>query len=191
MSILISNEKSKNPFQGREGENNPPHGAHLSRGDSRPTPARSQQLSPDWWRSHTPEDVQRVRGLSAGCLGPEGLSPSLVPSTRVSQASKRSHRQPNPPGLWSRPPPNWAGVVISQCGMGPSHASSPRALDSETWAPGCHPESSGWKTQGTRHIPTCLGLSFGITESLGISSVLLPLKQTWQNHPLEKNLSPI
>lgn len=53
-------------------------------------------------------------------------APSLVLSMRVSQTSERSHRQPNPLGLWSGSP--LAGLVGSCLGMGwaPPHTSCPR-----------------------------------------------------------------
>lgn len=109
----------------------------------------ASKLSPDWWRDHTPEDVQRARGLSTGCLGLEGQSPGLVPSTRVSQASARSQAaKPTRPVEQATSKPGRCGHISR--GMGSSRVSSPRALDSERRALGCRPESSGWKTQGTR-----------------------------------------
>lgn len=140
-------------------------------------------LSPNCWRNHTPKDVQRARNLSGCCLRPEGLPPALsqaqgflkLPKDHIGssthQACGAGHLRT---GLvWSHLGVEWA----------PPCASSPRAWDNERWVPGCHPASSGWKAQGTGPIPTCLGFSFRITESWGISSILPPCKQTWQNYP--------
>ena len=73
-------------------------------------------------------------------------------------------------------PPSW-------CGWATPCASHPR--DRET------PSSKGHeaqKEQATGHSPTTEG-SFRVTESSGISSILLPWKHTWPNYPLVENLS--
>ena len=138
MSVLVSNKKSKKPFPG-EGGNNPPHGAHLSKATSE---AHSWQKQPTFSQPvEEPHPKRCSKGQRPLSRLPRarGAAPSLVPSTRASQASKRSHKRLKPAGhlrtglLWSCLGAEWA----------PTRTSSPRAC--ERWVPGCHPNSSGWK----------------------------------------------
>ena len=148
----------------------------------RSSPDRNPETFSQLVRKPYPYRSSKDQGPLGRLLGPEGLPPPLTsvqgfPQLQTDHTGSQTHQACGAGHLQAGlVPPSW-------CGWATPCASHPR--DCET------PSSKGHeaqKEQATGHTPTTEG-SFRVTESSGISSILLPWKHTWPNYPLVENLS--
>ena len=100
VSVLLSNEKCKNPSQGRVGlpSSLPWWGSSKRSKLQWVLPlTETRKLSPNWWGNLIPKEVQRIRGLSVGCWAQRGC-PQPCPKRKVFPSFKKITQAAKPTG---------------------------------------------------------------------------------------------